>query len=44
MSERVFHSIEELKAYLKEVPASVFVKITVEVEGDGREESDGGTE
>lgn len=44
MEEKVFHSMEELKAYLKTVPPGIFVKIKVEVAGDGKEESDDKTE
>ena len=39
MSERVFYSIEELRAFLQTVPKDVRVNITIEVEGDGGKES-----
>ena len=40
MSERVFYSIEELKAYLQERPEDEFVKVVVEVRSDGEEDDE----
>jgi len=39
MEEKVFHSIEELKAFLHEMPEKVTVTVTVEVRTDGEEEN-----
>ena len=39
MEEKVFHGIEELKAFLNEMPKDVTIKVTVEVRTDGEEES-----
>lgn len=44
MNELVFHSIEELRAYLETVPEGVSVNITVEANDDGKEENSEGIE
>lgn len=41
MNELVFHSIEELKAYLRTVPEDVILKITVEEGSDTDGKADG---
>lgn len=41
MNELVFHSVEELKAYLRSVPEDVIVKITVEEGSDTDGKTDG---
>jgi hypothetical protein len=40
VNELVFHRIEELRKYLETVPEGVSVRITVEANGDGKEDSE----
>lgn len=41
MSTLVFHSIEELKEYLRTAPEDEFIRITVMAEYDDEESGDG---
>lgn len=41
MSTLVFHSIDELKEYLRTAPEDEFIRITVMAEDDNKENGDG---